>query len=301
MRRLKLALVAALLGTGLLAAFNTSATVVLALKFDELVRMADGVVLGTVESVISRRDERKHIATYVTLTDLDLLTGSYQGKTLTLRFAGGTAENEIVEVEGSPTFHAKERVILFVSGNGEQLVPVLGWGQGVFRVVRDPQGGPEVISDSVGNRVFGIRDGQVVKERRVASELELFGPRMGGPSEATPPKGGLGRTETGEQIGPPRTNDIQGSRAGDETRTLAESGEVMRLDQFVADVRRTAETAGIQGKPLRSVAEGQALAVSDKDAAPREVTTTEPARQAPPERGEFPRPIERGTTDPSLR
>jgi hypothetical protein len=301
MRRLKLALVAALLGTGLLAAFNTSATVVLALKFDELVRMADGVVLGTVESVISRRDERKHIATYVTLTDLDLLTGSYQGKTLTLRFAGGAAENEIVEVEGSPTFHAKERVILFVSGNGEQLVPVLGWGQGVFRVVRDPQGGPEVISDSVGNRVFGIRDGQVVKERRVASELELFGPRMGGPSEATPPKGGLGRTETGEQIGPPRTNDIQGSRAGDETRTLAESGEVMRLDQFVADVRRTAETAGIQGKPLRSVAEGQALAVSDKDAAPREVTTPEPARQAPPERGEFPRPIERGTSDPNLR
>jgi len=228
MMRLKLALVAALLGTGLLAASNTSATVVLALKFDELVRMADGVVLGTVESVVSRRDERKHIATYVTLTDLDLLTGSYQGKTLTLRFAGGAAENEIVEVEGSPTFHAKERVILFVSGNGEQLVPVLGWGQGVFRVVRDPQGGPEVISDSVGNRVFGIRDGQVVKERRVASELELFGPRMGGPSEATPPKGGLGRTETGEQIGPPRTNDIQGSRAGDETRTLAESGEVMR-------------------------------------------------------------------------
>jgi hypothetical protein len=301
MRRLKLALVAALLGTGLLAAFNTSATVVLALKFDELVRMADGVVLGTVESVISRRDERKHIATYVTLTDLDLLTGSYQAKTLTLRFAGGGAENEIVEVEGSPTFHVKERVILFVSGNGEQLVPVLGWGQGVFRVVRDPQGGPEVISDSVGNRVFGIRDGQVVKERRVASELELFGPRMGGPSEATPPKGGLGRTETGEQIGPPRTNDIQGSRAGDETRTLAESGEVMRLEQFVADVRRTAETAGIQGKPLRSVAEGQALAVSDKDAAPREVTTPEPARQAPPERGEFPRPIERGTSDPSLR
>ncbi len=301
MRRLKLALIASLLGTGLLAAFNTSATVVLALKFDELVRMADGVVLGTVESVISRRDERKHIATYVTLTDLDLLTGSYQGKTLTLRFAGGAAENEIVEVEGSPTFHAKERVILFVSGNGEQLVPVLGWGQGVFRVVRDPQGGAEVISDSVGNRVFGIRDGQVVKERRVASELELFGPRMGGPSEATPPKGGLGRTETGEQIGPPRTNDIQGSRAGDETRTLAESGEVMRLDQFVADVRRTAETAGIQGKPLRSVAEGQALAVSDKDAAPREVTTPEPARQAPPERGEFPRPIERGTSDPSLR
>ena len=301
MRRLKLALIASLLGTGLLAAFNTSATVVLALKFDELVRMADGVVLGTVESVISRRDERKHIATYVTLTDLDLLTGSYQGKTLTLRFAGGAAENEIVEVEGSPTFHAKERVILFVSGNGEQLVPVLGWGQGVFRVVRDPQGGAEVISDSVGNRVFGIRDGQVVKERRVASELELFGPRMGGPSEATPPKGGLGRTETGEQIGPPRTNDIQGSRAGDETRTLAKSGEVMRLDQFVADVRRTAETAGIQGKPLRSVAEGQALAVSDKDAAPREVTTPEPARQAPPERGEFPRPIERGTSDPSLR
>jgi hypothetical protein len=301
MMRLKLALVAALLGTGLLAASNTSATVVLALKFDELVRMADGVVLGTVESVVSRRDERKHIATYVTLTDLDLLTGSYQGKTLTLRFAGGAAENEIVEVEGSPTFHAKERVILFVSGNGEQLVPVLGWGQGVFRVVRDPQGGPEVISDSVGNRVFGIRDSQVVKERRVASELELFGPRMGGPSEATPPKGGLGRTETGEQIGPPRTNDIQGSRAGDETRTLAESGEVMRLDQFVADVRRTAETAGIQGKPLRSVAEGQALAVSDKDAAPREVTTPEPARQAPPERGEFPRPIERGTSDPSLR
>src|SRR5262245_27427143 len=162
--RLKLAF-AALLGTGLLATSNTSATVVLALNFDELVRMADGVVLGTVESVVSRRDERKHIATYVTLTDLDLLTGSYQGKTLTLRFAGGAAENEIVEVEGSPTFHAKERVILFVSGNGEQLVPVLGWGQGVFRVVRDPQGGPEVISDSVGNRVFGIRDGQVVKER----------------------------------------------------------------------------------------------------------------------------------------
>jgi hypothetical protein len=286
----------------LFASSPSSATTVLALKFDELVRMADGVVLGTVERVISRRDERKHIATYVTLTDVEMLTGSYQGKTLTLRFEGGAAENEIVEVEGSPRFREKERVILFVHGNGEQLVPVVGWGQGVFRVVRDPRGGPEVISDSVGNRVFGIRDGQVVKERRVASDLELFGARPGTLKEASPPQGGFGRTESGEEIGPSAPiRDPQTTQASNDTKG-EEAEEVMRLEPFVAEVRGIAARAGVTGEPIRSVAEGQATAADDKDAAPKDLTTTEPLRQTAPERGEFPRPIERETSrDSNLR
>ncbi|WP_150117758.1 hypothetical protein [Microvirga vignae] len=265
--------------------------------------MADGVVLGTVERVISRRDERNDIATYVTLANLESLTGSYQERSLTLRFSGGAVGNEIVEVEGSPRFREGERVILFVDGNGQQLVPILGWSQGVFRVVRDPRGGPEVISDSVGNRVFGIRDGQVIKERRVASEIELFGERPSGINESAPPQGGFGRTEDGEQIGlPAPSRDQRGTQAESDTRALAEAGEVMRLDQFAAEVRRIAAMAGVRGEPIRSIQEGQAAALDDKDGTPKDTTTAEPTRQAPPERGEFPRPIERETSrDPNLR
>jgi hypothetical protein len=286
-----------------MAASSSFATTVLALKFDEMVRMADGVVLGTVERVVSRRDERNDIATYVTLAGIEPLTGNYQEKGLTLRFTGGQVGGEIVEVEGSPHFREGERVILFVDGNGQQLVPILGWGQGVFRIVRDPQGGPEVISDSVGNRVFGIRDGQVIKEHRVASDVELFGERSGGVNEAAPPQGGFGRTETGEQIGLPAPSlDRQGAQAESDTRALAEAGEVMRLDQFVAEVRRIASTSGVRGEPIRSVAEGQAAALDDKDGTLKDNTTTGPTRQAPPERGEFPRPIEREPgRDPNLR
>src|ERR1700676_3288836 len=135
-------------------ALQVRATTLVYKSFDDLVKEADGIVMGSVTNIESRKDARGRIYTYVTLGDLQMLHNRYEGKDFTLVMEGGRVGNEIAGIEGSPQFEYKQRVILFVQGNGREIVPLVGWEQGVFRVQKDPESGQEIISDSEGNRVL---------------------------------------------------------------------------------------------------------------------------------------------------
>jgi hypothetical protein len=159
-----------------LAAFplQSSATTLFYKSFTDLVNEADGVVSGHVASVNSQYNANKEIYTFVTLDQLEVLSGSYQDSTLTIRLKGGKVENDISHVIGSPEFTEGERVVLFVNGNGKYMVPLVGWTQGVFRIQQDPATSLDVIKDADGNRVVGVQNGQVLRDQVAQPEATIL-------------------------------------------------------------------------------------------------------------------------------
>ena len=159
-----------------LTAFSlpSSATTLFYKSFNDLMKEADGVVSGHVVSVNSQYNANKEIYTFVTLDQLEVLSGSYQDSTLTIRLKGGKVENDISHVIGSPEFTEGERVILFLNGNGKNMVPLVGWTQGVFRIQQDATTSLDVVKDADGNRVVGVQNGQVLRDEVVPSEATIL-------------------------------------------------------------------------------------------------------------------------------
>ena len=125
-------------------------------SLDEMIYVADHVVVGEVVSVESRfaRDGRA-IYTYVEVAVGERLKGS-GGDTVTVWLLGGEVGDVGMAVEGTPAFDSGEQVLLFL----EEMVhglSVLGWAQGKFALLYD--------SDR----------GEPVAERPVGYDAELFG------------------------------------------------------------------------------------------------------------------------------
>lgn len=232
----------------LMFALQVQATTLLYKSFDDLVKEADGIVIGTVTNIEAYRDGQGEIYTYVTLGDLEMLYGRYDRKQLTLRLKGGQVGDEILQVVGSPTFQQNERLILFVQGNGSQIVPLVGWGQGLFRAQVDSASGQEVISDSDGNRVFSVQSGHVVKEQRFASQAEIVGSHSplypNYVVYSRPPEFGFGQAENGELA---QALDLR----------IADKGQSpIRLQNFVAEIQKRAKQRQRALAPMVSVAVG---------------------------------------------
>lgn len=171
-RRVALALAIALALTAV--SQHSSATTLVYKSFNDLMKESDGVIAGHVVSVNSQYSANKEIYTFITLDQLDVLSGSYGESTLTIRVKGGQVGNDISHIVGSPEFTEGEKVVLFINGNGQNMVPLTGWTQGVFRVSQDPATAQEVLKDSDGNRVVGLQNGQVLRDMSVQPEATIL-------------------------------------------------------------------------------------------------------------------------------
>jgi hypothetical protein len=158
-----------------LSVLQVGATTIPYKNFTDLLREADAVVSGRVASVESKYSGDKEIYTFVTLDQVQTLSGSYSAPTLTLRFLGGQVGNDIMHVAGSPAFKVDQNIVAFVHGNGRYMAPIVGWTQGVFRVIRDPGTGQQVISDHEGNRVFRLQGAVLIKEQTNQPEANIIG------------------------------------------------------------------------------------------------------------------------------
>ena len=106
------------------AAGVADATTLLKKNLDDLVREADAIIVGTVTEIQAQSDAGGNIHSFVTLTNLQVIHGDYQDDSLTLRLEGGRVGQQLHAVIGSPQFRQNERVLLFIQGNGQYLVPV---------------------------------------------------------------------------------------------------------------------------------------------------------------------------------
>jgi hypothetical protein len=112
-----------------------NATTLVPADLGELSRDAIAIARGRVVSVDTQwTDDRRSIETLVTLDVADYLKGDL-GSTLQFRVPGGQLGRFRSIVVGAPEFTEDEHVIVFLGSRGPSIPHLVGFSQGVYRVV----------------------------------------------------------------------------------------------------------------------------------------------------------------------
>lgn len=147
-----------LLAWALLAATPVHALTAVPRSFDELVQLADAVIVGTVSAVNSEiaYTPSRHIISHVTLSDLQVIKGATIAGDYILEVPGGVVGRYAEDYPGLPVFQVERRYVVFVRGNQHDFFPVVGVDQGVFRVTKDAAGRQVVVrEDAAANPARG--------------------------------------------------------------------------------------------------------------------------------------------------
>jgi hypothetical protein len=223
---------------------------------DKLVAEADGIVIGTVRQVQSTEESQKDIETYVTLDNLKVLGGRFAAPTLTLRLKGGRVDNEILFIDGTPQFKQDERVLMFVQGNGRDIVPLVGWTQGVFRLMTDKASGAMTIADHAGHPVVGFEGNRVLTSGVDADAHILGAPNADFVVHVAAP----GQASAG------KTND--GSASTMVEATVAKNAPPMAAEAFLSALQKRIDQRAAGASPfmqLESVELGVPAKFSHRD------------------------------------
>lgn len=150
-KRLRASWTGGVLALSLLMCAPAHGLSVVARPFAELVKRADLVLAGTVKEVHSQFADhgvdQNTIFSYVTLTDLQVVKGRVTTSDYVLRVPGGVMGRFAQDYPGIPLFQAGQSYLLFIRGNHRDFFPVVGIGQGVFRILTNARGQRVVIRD----------------------------------------------------------------------------------------------------------------------------------------------------------
>ncbi|MGR9107226.1 MAG: hypothetical protein ACU843_09880 [Gammaproteobacteria bacterium] len=124
---------------------NAQATHPIESDLSDFVQKADLIFEGTVVNVeyrssdVASQDQVALPHTFVTYQIETPIKGrSEEGNSLTLRFRGGPDEQgNTLMIPGAPLFEVGDHDMVFVKGNGTDIVPLVGWSHGRFRIVDD--------------------------------------------------------------------------------------------------------------------------------------------------------------------
>lgn len=144
-----------IIGLLLLAAVAGQSTTLARLSIDELAQQATAIarVRCLSSTTLWRNGE---IWTETEFEVLDQSKGTLSG-ILRISLPGGKLAHLQSHVDGVPGFRAGEEVYLFLWSAPGKEISVLGWTQGTFRIVRDPQTGLErVTQDSASVPTFDL-------------------------------------------------------------------------------------------------------------------------------------------------
>jgi hypothetical protein len=153
------------LGVLLLPGFliTLKATTLVAPDFDRLVNSADYVVRATVKSVSAERrvnsakPGKTYIGTRVELEVHEVISGTPPSP-LVLKLAGGRIGDEELTIDGAPHFVVGQESILFIRGNGRQVIPLVGMKHGHYPVRRDKRTGETQIMRSSGKLLYDVKE-----------------------------------------------------------------------------------------------------------------------------------------------
>jgi hypothetical protein len=165
-------------------------------------------------------EDRSPIETRVGFSVLEVIAGTV-GTDLTVLCAGGRVGDCALRVRGQPTFSPDEEAVLFLRRDSHGDWRVLGWSQGKFRIVRDPERGTATaIQDLTGLCFVGPAEGAPVARgperlplddltsRVLAARTPVTAPpgekgEGGAPPAETGPPNSPGGTSSGESETPP--------------------------------------------------------------------------------------------------
>jgi len=119
---------------------RADATVLVGADLGELAHDAVAIARGRVVAVDPQwTDGRQSIETIVTLDVETYLKGSL-GSSVQFRVPGGVLGRYRSVVVGAPTFEVNDRVVVFLGARGPMVPYVVGFSQGVYRVVPGSSG-----------------------------------------------------------------------------------------------------------------------------------------------------------------
>lgn len=122
------------------------ATVLIGADLADVARAARVVVRGRVVAAEGRwTPDHRTVETLVTLEAETYLKGALGG-TVAFAVPGGRLGRYRSIVVGAPTFAVGERVVVFLDARGPALPFVVGLGQGVYRIVRLPDGRVDLVT-----------------------------------------------------------------------------------------------------------------------------------------------------------
>jgi hypothetical protein len=156
-----------LLWLALMAPTPAPATTLIPMDFADLTANAELIFVGTVSDIQAERAVDT-IYTHVTFADLHVLKGSHPGEAIGVRLMGGSVGSERVQAFGMPQFVIGERSLIFLAGNFRHVCPIVGWGQGRFKIRWDAHAGQEVVFDDREVPVTAVRDREIVRARKIA-------------------------------------------------------------------------------------------------------------------------------------
>lgn len=136
-KRLFCVIVVVFVVLGAFGARTVRATTLVPADLGELSRDAVAIARGRVAAVDGRwTDDRRGIETIVTLQVDEYLKGDL-GAALRFRVTGGLLGRFRSVVVGAPRFAVGDRVVVFLGARGPMIPFLVGFSQGVYRVVRD--------------------------------------------------------------------------------------------------------------------------------------------------------------------
>lgn len=147
--------------------YVAQATTVEKMSFSAVVDGAQIIVVGAVTDIEYTWDADQQLPfTEVTFSVRDVLKGDVRGAELTLQFLGGPQPDGLtLEVAGMPHFEIGDRTVVFAADNGVYSCPLVGWWQGLYRLLFDLQAMDWVVADHEERPVAAID--------RVAGRLEV--------------------------------------------------------------------------------------------------------------------------------
>ena len=123
--------------TVLLTSFTLHAASFVVPPDEALIRAADAIVLGTVESTQPQFDDRGEIVTLVSLRLDSVIKGDLSVmETVRVTVPGGVVGNQARRVSGMPAYWPNGRVLAFLKRNGAQLWVTYAEALGKFEAIR---------------------------------------------------------------------------------------------------------------------------------------------------------------------
>jgi hypothetical protein len=210
------------------------ATVIVPAGVTELATEARAIVHGRVVRIDTRQGEGRRVERIVTVQVFDYLKGSL-GNVVQLQLPGGTLGRYRTIMIGTPEIEEGDEVVLFLGQrDGDALPYLLGFHQGVYRLVSDPSTGERFVMpppvqgagiESAGQPVTVTR-GDVNRRPPTLDEFRATIAAALKASVAAPAEGAVARANGGVQGGVAQAGSTQGS--GAQTSGVHGNGAVRR-------------------------------------------------------------------------
>lgn len=160
-RRLGIPVMLALASLPFLPAPPAGATVVVPVTLAELSAGADAIARGRIVRIDARQSSSLRVERLITFEPAEYLKGNLGGA-IQFRLPGGTFGRYRTITVGSPEFREGDEVVLFLGMREGELPVLLGFHQGVYRIVQDEVTGQRVVTPPVLQEMAG-RDVPVVR------------------------------------------------------------------------------------------------------------------------------------------